>query len=219
MSGRWFHWCILAAVVASILLALPTSALAQEEENQLPEEANQLPEEEKLPEEENQLPEEGNLPSHGVVVVDMDRVLVLSQAGRNLQEQKQKLHIQLQEDTKRYEDELRTEEEDIAVMRTTEDAVDFEAAMRNFEIKVDSIRKNIQARGEAIDAALGDALRILSEHSKEALLEVADEREVVLALDHKVVLLYAVPDLTEDVIAALDARVQEVPLDVADTNE
>ena len=79
MSGRWLHLCILAAVVASILLALPTSALAQEEENQ-------------LPEEENQLPEEGNLPSHGVVVVDMDRVLVLSQAGRNLQEQKQKLH-------------------------------------------------------------------------------------------------------------------------------
>ena len=59
-------------------------------------------------------------------------------------------------------------------MRTTEDAVDFEAAMRNFEIKVDSIRKNIQARGEAIDAALQNALRILSEHSKEALLEVAD---------------------------------------------
>ncbi len=202
MSGRWLHLCILAAVVASIQLALPTSALAQEEENQLQ--------------------EEGNLPSYGVVVVDLDRVLVKSQAGRNLQEQVKTLTIQLQEDAKRSQDELRAEKEDIAAMSPTQDGVDevdIEAAMRNFESKDKSTWKNFKIREEAINVAVQNARRILFEHSQQALLKVAKERGVILAFDPKVVLLSAVPDLTKAVIEALDARVQEVPLDVADTNE
>lgn len=157
--------------------------------------------------------------AEGIVVVDLDQALNESVAGRGIHARAQELRDELQADADRHEAELRAEEVEIAGLRDTLNAIDFEARVRDFEARIEEIRQSVQQRGQAIDAGFRRAFLELAREAEAALVQVAAEREIRMIFDRRTVLLHAVPDYTEALIEALDAAVQEVPLLLDEADE
>lgn len=157
--------------------------------------------------------------AEGIVVVDLDQALNNSVAGRGIHARAQELRDELQADAESHEAELRAAEIEIAGLRDTLDAIDFEARVRDFEARVEEVRRSVQQRGQAIDAAFRRAFLNLAREAESALVQVAAEKEIRMIFDRRTVLLHAVPDYTEALIAALDDAVEEMPLLLDETEQ
>lgn len=148
-----------------------------------------------------------------IAVVDIDKLLNESKAGKSIAQQVQAKQGQYQKEFSEKEKALVDAQKKLVEDRKTLSAEDFAARRKTFEENLIETRKLFQKRRTDLDRALGEALAQLRKHVIEITAAVAekDGYDAVLTRD-SVVIVEKKLDITDQVLKDLDAKVGNIKL-------
>jgi outer membrane protein len=158
------------------------------------------------------------LPETVVAVIDYQRILREAAAARSIRDQIEARRQAYQEEISREEQRLHEEDKEFARQRSVLSPEAFAEKRRAFEEDVAEVQRMVQERRRELDRLSAAALDEVKQALIEIVTSMADERGFNLVLPSSELLFFArALDLTEEVLAALDARLPEVQLsEVAD---
>lgn len=151
-----------------------------------------------------------------IAVVDVEKILNESAAGKSIQSQLKKRRETFQKEFKDKEDQLMKAEKTLVQQKSDLNAEDFSKKRQEFEKKLLETRNLFQKRRSSLDKGLGKALTDLRKNIIKVTAEVADEgkHQIVLTRD-SVVIVEKSMDITEQVLSRLNKKVSNIKLDVA----
>lgn len=155
----------------------------------------------------------GKLPPTVAAVVDYQRVLQEARASRSIAEQ-------MDERRKAYHDEISAEEERLfeaekalSKQRSVLSEEAINAKQKELEASVQAVRELTQKRRQQLEQVSAEAVTQVERALFEVLTTIAEERGLNVVLPTSQVLFFSRQiDLTEEVLAQLDARLSEVPV-------
>jgi Skp family chaperone for outer membrane proteins len=151
------------------------------------------------------------LPPAVAAVIDYQRILQQARAARSMREQIEARRETYQAEIEREEERLRNAEQAFAEQRAelTSDAQ--AERRRQFEQEVVEVQRMVQERRRALDRASAIALNQVKEALIAIVTGIAEEKGFNIVLSSSDVLFFDRSiDLTEDVLADLDARLPDV---------
>ena len=151
-----------------------------------------------------------------IAVVDVEKVLNDSRAGKSIQAQLTARREAFQKEFASRENKLVEAEKKLIEEKAEMPADEFATKRREFEQQLLETRNLFQKRRNSLDKGLNGALTDLRKNIIQVTAEVADEKDykVVLTRD-SVVIVEKEMDITETVLKRLDAKIQTIKLDVA----
>lgn len=152
-----------------------------------------------------------------VLVINFDQALNDSDAGRAIRERTAELQASLREELETRGAELDAEDRALAAQRSELDAVDFEERARDFEERLAEFQQYETVRTKEINDAFKAAFAKLDGEARTISADLLDEFGATLAVTHLVVIAHKSMDATEALVAAMNERIPEVPLEF-DTN-
>ena len=158
------------------------------------------------------------LPAAVAAVIDYQRVLREAAAARSIRDQIEARRLVYQEEISREEQRLHEADKAFAKQRSVLSPEAFAEKRREFEQEVAEVQRLVQERRRELDRLSGAALDQVKHVLIEIVTNLAEERGFNLVLPSSELLFFArALDLTEEVLAELDARLPEVQLsEVAD---
>lgn len=151
------------------------------------------------------------LPATVAAVIDYQRILRDAAAARSIREQIETRRKAYQEEISKEEQRLHEADKAFAKQRSllTPDAS--AERRREFEQEVAEVQRMVQERRRALDEVSATALNEVKQALIEVVTSIADERGFNLVLPSSEVLFFSRRiDLTEEVLAKLDARLPDV---------
>lgn len=149
-----------------------------------------------------------------IAVIDFERVLRESVAGTELQRQVDRQRELFQAEIEEQETTLRAEDQDLAQQRAVLSPEAFALKRREFEEKVTSVQRLVQARKQVLDRALDKGTEGIKQTVIAILSDLAKERGFNIVLPMRQVLLVASTyDLTDEVMAEVNRRLPSVTVD------
>lgn len=149
----------------------------------------------------------------GIAVVDIQRLLTESLAGKSLQSQLKERRDSLQGEATAIEKKLKGEEQTIIKKRADLSPEEFEKKKKDFESSVLSSRKKILEKSNSLDDDRKEALGKLRDGIAKAAADIADEKKYKLVVDRQfVVLVEKSLDVTDEVLGRLNDQVKSIPL-------
>ena len=159
-------------------------------------------------------PSEGRaqqLPPTVAAVIDYQRVLREAAAARSIREQIEVRRKAYQEEISREEQRLHEADKAFAKQRSVLTPEAFAEKRREFEQEIAEVQRLVQERRRALDQASAEALNEVKTALIEVVTSIADERGFNLVLPSSEVLFFSRRiDVTEEVLAKLDARLPDV---------
>lgn len=151
-----------------------------------------------------------------IAVVDVEKILNESAAGKSIQSQLKKRRETFQKEFKAKEDQLMQAEKKLVQQKSDLNAEDFAKKRKEFEGKLLETRNLFQKRRSSLDKGLGKALTDLRKNIIKVTAEVADEGkyQIVLTRD-SVVIVEKNIDITDKVLSRLNKKVPNIKLDIA----
>jgi Skp family chaperone for outer membrane proteins len=151
-----------------------------------------------------------------IAVVDVEKVLNESRAGKSIQAQLTARREAFQKEFTSRENNLVESEKNLIEQKSEMPAEEFATKRREFEQQLLETRNLFQKRRNSLDKGLNGALTDLRKNIIQVTAEVADEKDykVVLTRD-SVVIVEKEMDITETVLKRLDTKIQTIKLDVA----
>ncbi|MGH6896686.1 MAG: OmpH family outer membrane protein [Geminicoccaceae bacterium] len=158
------------------------------------------------------------VPTAVAVVIDYQRILREAAAARSIRAQIEARRQVYQEEVSREEQRLHEEDKEFARQRSVLSPEAFAEKRRQFEQDVADVQRLVQERRRELDRLSAAALNEVKQALIEIVTSMAEERGFNLVLPSSELLFFArTLDLTEEVLAELDARLPEVQLsEVAD---
>ena len=151
------------------------------------------------------------LPATVAAVIDYQRVLREAAAARSIREQIEGQRKAYQEEISREEQRLHEADKAFAKQRSVLTPEAFAEKRRAFEQEVVEVQRMVQERRRALDEVSAQALNEVKKALIEVVTSIADERGFNLVLPSSEVLFFSRRiDLTEEVLAKLDARLPDV---------
>ena len=151
------------------------------------------------------------LPATVAAVIDYQRVLREAAAARSIREQIETRRKAYQEEISREEQRLHEADKAFAKQRSVLTPEAFAEKRRAFEQEVVEVQRMVQERRRALDEVSAQALNEVKKALIEVVTSIADERGFNLVLPSSEVLFFSRRiDLTEEVLAKLDARLPDV---------
>jgi Skp family chaperone for outer membrane proteins len=151
------------------------------------------------------------LPATVAAVIDYQRILRDAAAARSIREQIEVRRKVYQEEISQQEQRLHEADKAFAKQRSVLTPEAFAEKRRDFEQEVAEVQRLVQERRRALDEAAAEALNDVKEALIEVVTSIADERGFNLVLPSSEVLFFSRRiDLTEEVLAKLDARLPDV---------
>ncbi len=151
------------------------------------------------------------LPPAVVAVVNYQRLLREARAARQIREEIEARRRRYQEEIKAKERELLDKEREIARQRSLLSPEAYARKRREFEREAAAVQREVQERRRRLDAASASAYAEVRNAIIEVVGELAQERGFNLVLPSTAVLLFSPRlDLTEEVLAGIDARLPRV---------
>ena len=151
------------------------------------------------------------LPPTVAAVIDYQRILRDARSARSIREQIEARRKTYQDEIGREEQRLREAEAAFAKQRSLLTPEAFAEKRREFEQEVVGVQRLVQERRRALDSVSAAALNEVRQELVEIVTGIADERGFNLVLPSSEVLFFARSiDLTEEVLAQLDARLPNV---------
>lgn len=149
-----------------------------------------------------------------IAVVDIDKILSESKAGKSVRQQLNSRRESFQKEFSALEDNLTNAQETLMQKKNDLTAEEFTTKRKNFEKQLFETQNLFKKRRNALDKGLGDALAKLRQHIIRVTAEIANEKkyQVVLTRD-SVVIIEKEMDITETVLSRLNAQVSNIPLD------
>ena len=153
------------------------------------------------------------LPPTVAAVIDYQRILREAAAARSIRGQIEVRRKAYQEEISKEEQRLHEADKEFAKQRSVLSAEAFAEKRRAFEQDVAEVQRTVQERRRELDRMSAAALNEVKEALIEIVTSIADERGFNLVLPSSEVLFFARSlDLTEEVLAKLDARLPQVRL-------
>lgn len=152
-----------------------------------------------------------------VAVVDVEKILNDSKAGKSIQEQLNTRRESFQKEFSARENNLVNVEKTLIEQKKSMAAEEFEKKRKEFEKQFLETRNLFQKRRNSLDKGLGDVLTQLRKNIIQVTAEVADEEnyQMVLTRD-SVVIVQKEMDITQKVLDRLNKKVSDIKLDVAE---
>ena len=152
-----------------------------------------------------------------VAVVDQQRVLVESAAGRSIQAQLEVESRKFRDQYTRLEDELKTAENDIVRQRAVLSPEAMNEKQQELQRKRAEDQRIIQERQEALTKGQKDAVDVVGDNMRDIIQQISAERHIGMVLNKGVVLSMADKnmDITDDVVQRLNTKLPSVAVTVA----
>lgn len=152
-----------------------------------------------------------SLPAAKVAVVDYQRVLKESDAGKGIHRQIEGYRKTLQARIKQEEDKLRSAEDDLKRQRTVLKADEFERRRREFEEQVIALQRRAQDWMRALEQTYQESMNRLHDPLLPLVQEITHQRGYNIVVDNSKILVVAKGrDLTDEVIAQLNKKVPKI---------
>ena len=153
------------------------------------------------------------LPPAVTAVIDYQRILRDAAAARSIRDQIEARRKTYQEEISKEEQRLHEIDKEFAKQRSVLSPEDFAEKRREFEQDVTEVQRKVQERRRELDRLSAAALNQVKEALIAIVTSIAEERGFNLVLPSSEVLFFArALDLTEEVLAKLDARLPQVQL-------
>ena len=153
------------------------------------------------------------LPTTVAAVIDYQRILRDAAAAQSIREQIEARRKAYQEEISKEEQRLHEADKAFAKQRSVLSAEAFADKRRDFEQEVAEVQRLVQERRRELDSMAAAALNEVKEALIEIVTSIAEERGFNLVLPSSEVLFFSRSlDLTEEVLAKLDARLPQVRL-------
>jgi outer membrane protein len=158
------------------------------------------------------------LPGAVVAVIDYQRILRDAAAAKSIREQIEARRTAYQEEVSKEEQRLYEADKSFAKQRSVLSPEAFAEKRSEFEQEVAGVQRLVQERRRELDRLSAAALNEVKRALIEIVTSIAEERGFNLVLPTSEVLFFARDlDLTEEVLAKLNARLPELRLsEVAD---
>ncbi len=149
-----------------------------------------------------------------VLVVNQERILREARVPRQLAELEQLRLRELQADISDQQADLRAEEIELAGLRGDLPVDEFQARALDFDRRMRAARRAAQERLAGLQARFRHAREQVVRYLPQILARVAEQHGAYLVLDSAQILIASPAiDVTEEVIAALDAATAEVDIE------
>ena len=146
-------------------------------------------------------------------VVDVERILVQSAAGKSIEKQLNARRESFQKEFSAREDNLMASQKTLVERKNDLSAEDFATQRKSFENQLLETRNLFKKRRSALDKGLGKALGNLRKNLVQVTAEVADQKGLTVVLTRdSVVIVEKEMDITEVVLARLNAQVSQIDL-------
>lgn len=156
-----------------------------------------------------------NFPPAVVAVVDIERILKESTAGKSVREQLATRRTAYQAQVTEDEKKLRDAEQALVQQRASLPADQFEVKRREFETQARAAQQRVQERARALDNAFGDALATIKKNVGQIVADIAASKGATVVLDKgQVIVVEAKLDLTEAVLTQLNQKLPRVDVRV-----
>jgi outer membrane protein len=153
------------------------------------------------------------LPTTVAAVIDYQRILRDAAAARSIREQIESRRKAYQEEISKEEQRLHAADKEFARQRSVLSPEAFAEKRREFEQDVAEVQRMVQNRRRELDRMSAAALNEVKEALIEIVTSIAEERGFNLVLPSSELLFFSRSlDLTEEVLAKLDARLPQVRL-------
>ncbi len=150
-----------------------------------------------------------------IAVVDIDKVLSTSKAGKSVEQQLKTRREAFQKEFTAREDGLTASQKALVKQKADLTPEEFAAKRKEFEKQLLETRNLFQKRRNSLDKGLGNALAALRKNIIQVTAEVANEKnyQIVLTRD-SVVIAEKEIDITDIVLNRLNTTVSNIPLDL-----
>jgi outer membrane protein len=153
------------------------------------------------------------LPTTIAAVIDYQRILRDAAAARSVRDQIEARRKTYQEEISKEEQRLHAADKEFAKQRSVLSPEAFAEKRSEFEQDVAEVQRMVQERRRELDRMSAAALNQVKEALIEIVTSIAEERGFNLVVPSSEVLFFSrALDLTEEVLAKLDARLPEVRL-------
>lgn len=155
------------------------------------------------------------LPATVAAVVDYQRVLQEAQASKSIAEQMDARRKAYHDEIAKQEQSLFEAERELSKQRTGKvlSAEALDEKQKELEAEVQAVRELTQKRRQQLEQVSAEAVRKVEQALFDVLTTIAEERGLNVVLPTSQVLFFSRQiDLTDDVLAQLDATLSEVPV-------
>jgi Skp family chaperone for outer membrane proteins len=151
-----------------------------------------------------------------VAVVDMQRVLVESAAGKSIQSQLDTERRKIRDQITRMDDELKTQTNQFIRTRQVMAPEAANEQQQQLQRKQADAQRVVQERQEAFQKGESDAVNVVGDNMRDIVQQLAAERHIGMVLSKQTVISMADKnmDITDDVVQRLNTKLPSVTVTI-----
>ena len=151
-----------------------------------------------------------------VAVVDMQRVLVESAAGKSIQSQLDTERRKIRDQITRMDDELKSAQNQFIRTRSVMAPEAANEQQQALQRKQADAQRVVQDRQEAFQKGESDAVNVVGDNMRDIVQQIAAERHIGMVLNKQTVISMADKnmDLTDDVVQRLNTKLPTVTVTI-----
>ena len=151
-----------------------------------------------------------------IAVVDMQRVLVESSAGKSIQSQLDTERRKIRDQITRMDDDIKNAQNQFLRTRSVMAPEAAQQAEQSVRTKQADAQRIVQDRQEAFQKGEGDAVSVVSDNMRDIVQQLAAERHYGLVVNKQVVISMADKnmDITDDVVQRLNSKLPSVTVTI-----
>lgn len=149
-----------------------------------------------------------------IVIIDFDRIMQESKAGKSIQGQMQQRVATYQKTFAQQESDLNNSRQELARLQSTLGQEAFEAKVKDFQARVADTQQKAQQAEASLSQGQGQAIQKVREETRRILADVMKERGANIVIAAAAAPLFDPRfDVTETVMGRLDNRLPSVTVD------
>jgi outer membrane protein len=151
-----------------------------------------------------------------VAVVDMQRVLVESAAGRSIQTQLDGERRKIRDQVTKLDDEIKAAENDFRRQRAVMAPDAQNQQIQSLQAKQADAQRVVQDRQEAFQKGQNDAVNVVGDNMRDIVQQLATERHIGVVVRKEVIISMSDKnmDITDDVIQRLNTKLPSVTVTI-----
>jgi Skp family chaperone for outer membrane proteins len=152
-----------------------------------------------------------------IALVDMQRVVGESAAGRSIQTQLEAERREIRDQLAKLQDELKNNENELKRQRAVLQQDAFNEQVQAFQRKEADAQRISQDRQEAFTKGQNDAVNVVLDNMRDVVQQLATERHISLVLRKELAISMTDKnmDITDDVIQRLNTKLPSVTVTIA----
>ena len=150
-----------------------------------------------------------------IAIVDVDKLLSESKAGKSIQSQHSKKRESFQKEFTTLENKLMEAEKNLVKEKETLSPEDFAKKREDFQKEFQKTRSLFQKRRNTLDKGLADAFKMLRKIIIQTTAEVSEEKKFdIVVTRESVVIVDKKMDITSEVLERMNKKISNIPLKV-----